>query len=78
MPGGIDGTETYKRALEINPLQKGIIFSGYSESERVADACQLGAGAFLKKPLTPKSVAVSVRKELDRKCPVEVSKIQSE
>ncbi len=78
MPGGIDGTETYKRALEINPSQKGIIFSGYSESERIADARRLGVGDFLKKPLTLKSVALSVRKELDKKHPVEVSEIHSE
>jgi len=67
IPDGIDGTETYKKTLEINPEQKAIIISGYSESERVVEARRLGVGAFLKKPLTLETIGRAVRKELDRK-----------
>jgi two-component system, cell cycle sensor histidine kinase and response regulator CckA len=66
MPNGIDGTETYRRILEENPHQKAIIVSGYSESDRVSEARQLGAGAFVKKPHTKSSLTAAVREELDR------------
>lgn len=66
MPGGIDGAETYRQILEINPCQKAIIASGFAESERAKEAQELGAGAFIKKPLTRQVIAVAVRTELDR------------
>jgi len=66
MPNGIDGAETYLRMLDINPNQKAILVSGYAESERVRQALERGAGAFVKKPLTMKTLASAVRKELDR------------
>jgi len=71
MPGGIDGAETYRQIAEINPEQKAIIISGFSESDRVLDAQKLGAGSFIKKPITKIVLAASVRTELDR--PVENS-----
>ncbi len=67
MPGGIDGGQTYRKVLEINPSQKAIIVSGYAESERVHEVLKLGAGAFVRKPLTFKSIAQAVRQELDKK-----------
>jgi len=67
MPGGIDGTETYQRILEISPHQKAIILSGFSDSDRVLDAQKVGAGAFVRKPVTMTIIAVAVRTELDRK-----------
>ncbi|MCP4582468.1 MAG: PAS domain S-box protein [candidate division Zixibacteria bacterium] len=66
MPGHIDGAETYRQALEVNPDQKAIIVSGYAETERIQYANKLGAKSFIKKPLTIKTVAVAVRKELDQ------------
>jgi len=65
MPGGMDGTETYRRALELHPGQKAIIVSGFAESHRVEEAIQLGAGLFLRKPLTLKSIAKAAREILD-------------
>lgn len=41
MVPGIDGLETYQRALEINPKQKAVIVSGFSETDRVKDAQKL-------------------------------------
>lgn len=66
MPGGIDGTETYRRILEISPLQKAIIMSGFSDSDRIREARRLGAGAFVEKPVTMQFLAAAVRAELDR------------
>ncbi len=66
MPGGIDGAETYQQIIEIYPNQKAIIVSGFSESDRVLDAQKMGAGAFIKKPITKNIIAAAVRTELDR------------
>jgi CheY-like chemotaxis protein len=66
MPGGIDGAETYGKILQNHPTQKAIIVSGFSESSRVQVAQSLGAGAFVKKPLTRRAIAAAVREELDR------------
>ena len=72
MPGGIDGAETYQRILKTNSNQKAIILSGFSESDQVFKAQELGAGAFVKKPVTKNVIAAAVRTELDR--PAKVSK----
>lgn len=65
MPG-MDGLETYRRVLEINRRQRAILVSGYAESDRVKRAHKLGAGEFLRKPITLKALATTIRKELDR------------
>jgi len=70
MPNDIDGTETYRQALGIRHDQKAIIVSGFSESERVDEARQLGAGTFVKKPFDRKVIALAVRQELDRQVSV--------
>ena len=67
MSPGIDGAETFKRVLDINPQQKAIIVSGYAETKRVEQARDLGVGAYIRKPLTLKSIAQAVRAELDRR-----------
>ena len=66
MPNDIDGRETYRQALQIKPDQRAIIVSGFSESNTVAEVQRLGAGAFVKKPLSRKAIALAVRQELDR------------
>ncbi len=65
--GGIDGLEAYKRILDINPLQKVIIVSGFSETERVARAQELGAGEYIKKPYSMEKLGLAVRNELKKK-----------
>ncbi len=47
MEPGIDGLDTYKRILEIHPGQKATIVSGFTETDRVAEARRFGAGAFV-------------------------------
>ena len=66
MPLGMNGLDTYKKLIEINPPQKAIIASGYSETIQVEKAITLGAGAYIKKPYTLIALAKAVRKELDR------------
>ena len=67
MDPGIDGLETYQKAFEINPGQKAIIVSGFSETERVRKTQELGAGEFVRKPYILEKIGLAVRKELDRK-----------
>ena len=65
MDPGMDGLDTYKKILEIQPKQKAIIVSGFSESDRVRQAQQLGAGTYVKKPYVQERLGLAVRKELD-------------
>jgi PAS domain S-box-containing protein len=64
---GIDGVETYRQILEIEPAQYAIILSGYAMSHRVKQAQRLGAGLFVSKPVAANILATAVRKELDKK-----------
>jgi len=66
MEPGIDGLETYQQALKINPKQKAIIVSGFSETDRVKKAQELGAGAYVRKPYILAKIGLTVRRELDR------------
>ncbi len=66
MPPGIDGAETYRQIVEIRPGQRAIIVSGFSESGRVGEAQALGAGAYVRKPVTLERLAHAVRQELAR------------
>ena len=63
---GMDGLDTYKGVLKIQPKQKAIIVSGFSETKRVDDAHALGAGEYVKKPYLIEKLGLAVRKELDR------------
>lgn len=67
MDPGIDGMETYRQILEINPRQKAIIVSGFSETERVKKAQEMGAGDFVPKPYVLGKIGSAVRKELNKK-----------
>jgi CheY-like chemotaxis protein len=67
MKPGIDGLETYKRIIEINPQQKAIIVSGFSETDRVKEAQKNGAGAYVKKPYIKEKIGIAIRDELARK-----------
>jgi two-component system, cell cycle sensor histidine kinase and response regulator CckA len=64
MDPGIDGLETYKRILKINPLQKAVIVSGFSETERVRKAQALGASAYVKKPYILEKIGLAIRETL--------------
>lgn len=64
MDPGIDGLETYRRVLEINPKQKAIIVSGFSETERVKKSQEIGAGAYVRKPYILEKIGLAVKGEL--------------
>ncbi|MCE5266246.1 MAG: PAS domain S-box protein [Deltaproteobacteria bacterium] len=66
MTPGIDGLETYRRVLEINPRQKAILVSGFSKTDRVREAQKLGAGAYVRKPYVMEKIGVAIRDELNR------------
>ncbi len=66
MDPGMDGLETYQRALEINPKHRAVIVSGFSETDRVKKAQDLGAGAYVRKPYILEKIGLAVRRELDR------------
>ncbi len=64
MDPGMDGLDTYMKMLKIHPRQKAIIVSGFSETERVGKALELGAGTCVKKPYVVETLGLAVRKTL--------------
>lgn len=66
MEPGIDGLETYRRIREINPTQKAIIVSGFSETNRVMEAQALGAGAYVRKPYIIEKIGMAIQAELGK------------
>jgi two-component system cell cycle sensor histidine kinase/response regulator CckA len=66
MEPGIDGLETYKRILKINPAQKAVLVSGFSETEQVKEAQKLGAGEYIRKPYTIKKIGRAIKQELQK------------
>jgi PAS domain S-box-containing protein len=66
MQPGMDGLETYKRITGLHPGQKAILVSGYSETDRVLEAQEYGAGAYVKKPFHFETLGLAVKTELAR------------
>jgi two-component system cell cycle sensor histidine kinase/response regulator CckA len=66
MDPGINGRETYEQIIKIHPNQKAIIASGFAETDEVKEAQKLGAGQYIKKPLTLEKVGIAVRDELKK------------
>jgi PAS domain S-box-containing protein len=64
MEPGMDGLETYQRILAINPKQKAIIVSGFSETNRVKKALELGAAAYVRKPYMLERIGLAIKGEL--------------
>ncbi len=67
MTPGIDGLETYRQICRLYPGQKAIIASGFSETDKVAEAQRLGAGAYIKKPYLIYKLGEAIKKELRMK-----------
>lgn len=66
MDPGINGCETYEKILRINPEQKAVIASGFSENVLVKRALLLGAGALIRKPYTMRQIGSAVKSTLGR------------
>lgn len=64
MDPGINGRQTFERILAVQPGQKALITSGFSENEEVKKALQLGVSNFIRKPYTMEQIGTAVRKAL--------------
>lgn len=64
MDPGLNGLETYRRISRLYPGQKAVIASGFADSELVAQAQQLGAGEYVKKPYSMEELGLALRREL--------------
>jgi PAS domain S-box-containing protein len=69
---GINGIETYRRVITLNLEQKAIVASGSAIKSEIDEAISLGIGAYMKKPISPKTLANIVRQVLDS--PIEISR----
>jgi DNA-binding NarL/FixJ family response regulator len=66
MDPGINGRETYARLIQIRSGQKAIISSGFAETDDVKAAQQMGAGKYIKKPITLEMLGLAVKEELEK------------
>lgn len=66
MSPGINGRETYERIIKIRPGQKALIVSGLAETDEVKKTQALGAGQYLKKPLTLERIGLAIKQELGK------------
>ncbi|PID75044.1 MAG: hypothetical protein CSB28_00005 [Desulfobacterales bacterium] len=66
MAPGINGRETYERILKIHPNQKAILVSGFAETKDVKRAQELGAGKYIRKPITFETIGLAVKEELEK------------
>ena len=58
--------EAYEQIIAIHPDQKAIIASGFSETNRVKKAQQLGVGTYVRKPYTIEKIGMAVKAELEK------------
>lgn len=65
MGPGMNGRQTYEQIIALHPGQKAIIASGFSETDEVKKAQNLGAGIFIKKPYTINQLGKAVKQELE-------------
>ena len=65
MEPGIDGLETFRRCLTLNPNQRAVIASGYSRTDQIKKVQQLGHCHYIKKPFLLNSLKQVVREALD-------------
>lgn len=65
MEEDFDGLRTYEEIIKFKPGQKAIIASGFSETDRVKRAENLGVGKYLRKPYTMQILGKAIREVLD-------------
>ena len=66
MDPGMNGRETYERIKKIHPNQKAVIVSGFAETDEVKETQKLGAGKYIKKPLTLEKLGLTIKEELGK------------
>lgn len=67
MAQGMNGCQTYEQIIKINPNQKAIIVSGFSENADVQKTLELGAKQFVKKLYTIVEIGLAVKQALSVK-----------
>lgn len=67
MGPGMNGRETLEKIREINPTQKALIASGFSEDEEIQQIHQLGITQILKKPYTLAEIGIAIKQALIKK-----------
>ena len=65
MEKDFDGLDTYREIIKIHPGQKVIVVSGFSQTDRVQEVLELGAGQYIKKPYSLQDLADALRREFD-------------
>ena len=60
IPGGLGGEAALKRLLEVDPLARVILFSGYADGDLMIKAKELGFHGRLAKPFTVRELAAAV------------------
>jgi PAS domain S-box-containing protein len=79
MEPDFDGLDTYREILKLNPNQACVIVSGFSQTERVREMQQMGAGPYVRKPFSIDSIrkavnqAVADKKRLKGNLPTKVA-----
>lgn len=66
MDPGMSGRETYEGIIKIHPNQKAVIASGFAETDEVKEAQKLGAGSYIRKPLTLEKLGLAIRAEFKK------------
>ncbi len=64
MEPGMDGLDTFQQILLTRPHQKVIIVSGYSETDRIKKALELGVRSYVKKPYGLEELSIVVQNVL--------------
>ena len=65
MENDLDGCQLYRKMLEINPDQRALVISGFSESTQTVEARALGITTILEKPVTLPVVSRAIRQTLE-------------
>jgi two-component system cell cycle sensor histidine kinase/response regulator CckA len=66
MDPGMSGRETYEGIIKIHPNQKAVVASGFAETDEVKEAQKLGAGSYIRKPLTLEKLGLAIKAELKK------------
>ncbi len=66
MEPGLTGVETFRRIREFRPMQKAVVMTAYAGPAEVATVRALGIEHYLIKPAPLRTLARTIRDELDR------------
>ncbi len=64
MDPGINGRQTYEKIIELHPGQNAVIVSGYTQTDDVKETQRMGAGQYIKKPVTLEKFGLAVKEAL--------------